>query len=258
LSHRRDLDVGLPGRYALWVDASEEPARFDWDRVFGRRARRILDIGSGDGRFLLESARLRPDCDHLGIELVGPLAARGALEARRRGLANVEFVSADAVAWLGNRGQEASIDEIHVYHPQPYFDPREAGRGMLTAKFFERLWEVLVPGGLLVLQTDDPRLGRYLLAACRNHFIPEIRPGPWPGAPEGRTRREAVALRKKRTVLRIEAPRRDVPAGAAPPPPFFVAGRPGLRTVRSGRRRTGGALPEAPSRPSGRAGGTNG
>jgi tRNA (guanine-N7-)-methyltransferase len=219
------------------VERGEETARFDWDRAFGRRAPRVLDIGSGDGSFLLDSARLRPEVDHLGIELVAPLAARGAREARDRGLSNVQFVGADAVGWLAGRFGPASIDEIHLYHPQPYFDPALAGLGLLSAGFFERLWEVLVPGGLLVLQTDDRRLGNYLQEACRKHFIPKIRSGPWPGAPSGRTRREAIAIRKKRSILRIEARRREAPLQTAPLPPYFVAGRPGLRTVRSARGR---------------------
>lgn len=210
---------------------------FDWDREFGRRAPRIVDIGCGDGRYLLDSARARPGSDHLGIELVGPLLAKGRREAERLRIPNLRFVAGDAVRWLRERLGEGSVDEIHIYHPQPYHDPAQAGLGMLTPEFFERAWRVLVAGGLLVLQTDSRPLGKYLLEACRKHFEPELRPDPWPGAPGGRTRRESVAIRKKLTVTRIEARRRDSPIDAAPPADYFEPGRPGLRTVRSARKR---------------------
>ena len=232
-----------PGRYALVIGETsgwtDDGRPFDWERVFGRRAPRILDIGCGDGRYLISSARTRPGTDHLGIERIGPLLARGVREADRRGLPNLRLVAGDAVAWLFGRLDAASVDEVHVYHPQPYYDPDVARLGMLTAGFFERAWRVLVPGGLLVLQTDNRPYGKHLLQACRNHFEPQIRSGPLPDAPLGRTRREAVALRKNLKVLRVTARRRESPLHEAPPPEYFAPGRPGLRTVRAARKRTG-------------------
>ena len=210
---------------------------FDWDREFGRRARRVLDIGCGDGRYLLDSAAARPDCDHLGIELLAPLLAKGRKEASKRGHPNLRFVAGDAVDWLRRRLEAGSVDEVHVYHPQPYHDPAQAGLGMLTEDFFERVWRVLAPGGLLVLQTDSRPLGKYLLEACRSRFEPEVLAGPWPGAPGGRTTREVLAIRKKLAVTRIAARRRDRPIEVPFPPDYFAPGRPGLRTVRSASKR---------------------
>jgi tRNA (guanine-N7-)-methyltransferase len=221
-------------RFAGWKDDGRP---FDWGRVFARRAPRVLDIGCGDGRYLIASALSRPECDHLGIELVGPLVAKGIRDADRRGLSNVRFVTGDAVMWLFKRLGDASIDEIHVYHPQPYHDPAQAGMGMLTAEFFERAWQVILPRGLLVLQTDHRAYGKHLLEACRKHFDPEIRPGPWPEAPFGRTRRETVALRKRLAVLRVTARRRESPLDVASPPDYFEPGRAGVRTVRAARKR---------------------
>ena len=217
---------------AAWRD---DGSPFDWARVFGRGAPRVLDIGCGDGRYLIASALSRPGFDHLGIELVEPLVSRGMRDADRRGLKNVRFVAGDAVMWLFKRLDDSSVDEVHVYHPQPYHDPVRAG--LLTAGFFERAWRVIRPRGLLVLQTDHRACGRYLLEAVRKHFDAETRPGPWPDAPLGRTRRESVALRKKMTVLRVLARRRESPRDLAPPPPYDEAGRAGLRTLRAVRRR---------------------
>ena len=218
------------------MDRSADDGRpFDWARAFGRHAPRVVDIGCGDGRYLVASALARPGFDHLGIEIVEPLVSRGMRDADRRGLKNLRFVAGDAVMWLFKRLDDSSVDEIHVYHPQPYHDP--ARPGLLTAEFFERAWRVIRPRGLLVLQTDHRACGRYLLEALRRHFDPEIRPGPWPDAPLGRTRREALALRKKMVVLRVEARRRESPRDLTPPAPYDELGRPGLRTLRAARKR---------------------
>jgi tRNA (guanine-N7-)-methyltransferase len=207
--------------------------RFQWEHVFGRSAPRVVDVGSGTGRFVLHAATARPDRDHLGIEAIGPLVEQAAHEARERGLRNARFVEGDASEWLATRLAPGSVDEIHVYHPQPYLDPGQTPLELLTPEFFERAWTVMRPAGILVLQTDNRRYGKHLLEAVRKHFDPEILPGPWPDAPLGRTRREEVARRKGLEILRVVARRRDTPLELDPPPPNFDASRPGLRKRRT-------------------------
>lgn len=207
---------------------------FDWERVFGRVAPRVIDVGCGTGQFVIESAAARPDRDHLGIESIGPLVEAASREAARRGLPNARFMAGDAAEWLATRLAPASIDEIHVYHPQPYVDPGQVPLELLTPKFFERAWMLLRAGGILVLQTDNAKYGRHLLELLRRHFDPQIQPGPWPDAPLGRTRREIVARGKKLPVLRVVARRREAPLDVTPPPPYFD--RPGVRKRRLKRK----------------------
>ena len=191
----------------------------------------VVDVGSGTGRFVIESAAARPDRRFLGIEAVAPMVERATREAERRGLSNARFIAADAAAWLA--GQPAgSIDEIHIYHPQPYYDPAQVPVELLSPKFFEDAWTALRAGGLLVLQTDVQRYGKHLLQAVAKQFDPEVQKGPWPDAPAGRTQREIVARRKGLPILRVVARRRDRPLDVPPPPPYFEPGRPGLRTRR--------------------------
>lgn len=236
-----DCGVPLPGQVLprdRWTSTALDAKKpFDWVKVFGRKARRVLDVGCGDGRSVIGSAVARPDVDHLGIELVGPLLERGIRGANRRGLTNVRFVAGDAVDWLFKKLDEDSLDELHAYHPQPYYDEAEVQLGMLTPEFFERAWTVLRPGGRLVFQTDDKPYGRYLLEAARKYFEADERKGPWPDAPQGRTRREIVARRKKRAILRVEARRREQPLAIDAPPPYFDPTRPGLRRRRPKRKR---------------------
>ena len=151
---------------------------FDWTGFFGRTAPRVVDVGCGDGGYLLASAASRPDRDHLGIDTVAPLVDKASREALRRGLSNARFVAGDASAWLADRFAAASIDEIHIYHPQPYYDPGQQPLELLTPEFFEHAWTALRPAGILVLQTDNRRYGRHLLETLRIRFDPDVQPGP--------------------------------------------------------------------------------
>lgn len=233
-----ELGVPFPGTILpreRWTSTLLRDGRsdFSWTRTFGREAPHVVDIGCGTGRFLISSALARPDHDHLGIELIPPLLERTSRQADERGVTNVRFVAGDAVEWLFKRLEAASVDELHVYHPQPYYDPREVPLGMLTADFFERAWFVVRPGGILVLQTDHRGFGRYLIQSVRKHFDPAVQTEPWRDAPLGRTRREIVARRKGLPILRIVARRREQPTPVELPAPYFDPGRPGLRTVRT-------------------------
>ena len=212
-----------------------DPGRFRWEEVFGRVAPRIVDVGCGTGRFVLDAATARPDRDHLGIEAVASLVDQATREAAGRGLRNARFVAGDASGWIAARLESGSVDEIHVYHPQPYYDPGQVPLELLTPEFFEQAWRALRADGVLVLQTDNRRYGRHLLEAVKKYFDPEIQPGPWPDAPAGRTRREVVARRKGLPILRVVARRRKAPLDLPPPPPYFDLTRPGLRIRRRKR-----------------------
>ena len=130
---------------------------------------------------------------------------------------------------------QVTIDEVDIYHPQPYYNPAELGKRILTAEFLERLWRVLRPGGRLLLQTDNKAYWKYLLQAVAKHFDPEILAGPWPDAPGGRTRREIIARRKGLVIWRMLARRREAPLDVAVPPHDFDANRPRFRKEQ-GRR----------------------
>lgn len=75
--------------------------------LFARHnARRVLDIGSGPGKFCLVAACARPDLEFTGVEHRAHLVEAARAAARRLDLHNVRFFQADATdpAWFGFDG----------------------------------------------------------------------------------------------------------------------------------------------------------
>jgi tRNA (guanine-N7-)-methyltransferase len=175
-----------------------------WGPLFGRAdAPRVVDLGCGNGRFLLGSALRRPERDHLGVDLVPHAIRHAARRAGERGLANVKYAWGDGLDLLFQGLEPESVDELHVYHPQPYYDASKAGKRMLTPAFFGRAWTVLKkPDGMLTLQTDNPYYWRYVSKVAPRLFRWLEHPEPWPDAPEGRTRREVFARARGLTIFR--------------------------------------------------------
>jgi tRNA (guanine-N7-)-methyltransferase len=193
----------------------------------------------------------RPDVDHLGIDLVPPSIKVASLRAGQRGLVNCKFAWGDASAFVLERATPASLNEVHLYHPQPHFDPARRARRQLSPAILLAIHRALRPGGLFVFQTDNAPFARWARAAVPALFSWEERREPWPDAPRGRTLREATARARGLAIVRAEARRLDLSPeeaaarAAALPEPDFDADRPAFRAARGG---AGGRGARGPAR----------
>ena len=211
--------------------------RVEWAAVFGREgAARVVDLGCGNGRFLLAAALRAPDALHLGVDLVPQAIQHAARRAGERDLSNVRYAWGDAREVLYRGLAPGSVDELHVYHPQPYYDEAKIERRLLMPAFFGRAWSALrQPDGLLVILTDNPSYWRYVMRVAPRLFAWEERKGPWPDAPQGRTRREILARSRGLTIFSglgrpLPLHPRQVRARVARlPRPTFDANRPRFR-----------------------------
>jgi tRNA (guanine-N7-)-methyltransferase len=204
----------------------------DLDALFDRTAPIVLDLGCGNGRFLLGSAVWRPDHDHLGIDVLPVVIRYATRRGNQRGLSNLRFAVCDAERFLARHFPPGRAAEIHCYHPQPYYDPADVHKRLLTPAFLVTLHAALVPGGQFFVQTDNPGYWRYIREVVPVFFDFEERNGPWPDAPKGRTRREIIALRRGLPVFRGSGTaKRELSREAALrlaealPPPVFDADR---------------------------------
>jgi len=139
------------------------PERVDLDKVFGRAAPKILEIGFGMGETTAEIAQQHPECDYLGVEVhtpgVGSLLARIA----RLGLANVRIVQHDAVEVLQHMIAPGVLDGILVFFPDPWPKKRHHKRRLIQPPFAALLASRMKPGALLHACTDWEDYARQML-----------------------------------------------------------------------------------------------
>lgn len=194
------LDQSLWTRTALKKLPTE--GYLNWEALFGRKAPIVLDLGCGNGRFLLGSAVWRRDHDHLGLDNLPVVIRYATRRANQRGLTNIRFAVGSARDLLARLVEPASVSEIHCYHPQPYYYPDQVHRRLITPEFLAFVHRALVPGGLFFIQSDNPGYWRYVRQVVPVFFEFEEREGTWPDAPKGRTRREIIALKRGLPVFR--------------------------------------------------------
>jgi len=218
-----EFGVPIPGRIlpeAQWAKTAikrlppEGP--MDWEAVFGRKAPVVLELGCGNGRYTLLSALARPGVDHVAVDVLPVVIRYATRRANQRGLGNARLIVKDAQTFVAAYVAESSVDEVHLYHPQPYHDPRQAHLRLVTPRFLADVHRALKPGGLFVIQTDNPDYWAYITGVVPVFFDFREHPAPWPDAPEGRSRREILARGRNLRVFRGEGRRRDdVTRGAA-------------------------------------------
>jgi len=208
------------------------PPPLNWEAIFGRKAPVVVELGCGNARYTLLSALTRPDHNHFASDLL-PMAIRYATRrANQRGLSNARLAVCDAETVVGRFLAPESVAEIHLYHPQPYHDPRQMLRRLVTPRFVANVFKALQPGGTFVVQTDNPDYWGYMTKLLPTMFDFQERAEPWPDAPEGRSRREILARSRGLTIYRgLAVPRTDVTpeiandlAGMLPMPTFRTHG----------------------------------
>jgi tRNA (guanine-N7-)-methyltransferase len=194
-----DFGVPIPGRVLpqeAWARTAVKklpPPPLDWKNVFGREAPVVLDLGCGNGRFLISSALTRHTHNFLGVDIL-PLVIRYATKrCNQRGLQHTRLAVIGAYELLEEYVPAASVAEIHLYHPQPYEKKGHVDDRLITAPFLQLVRRSLVPGGLFVVQTDNKNYWRDISKFAPQLFDFEELTGTWPDAPQGRTRREIYA-----------------------------------------------------------------
>ena len=113
-----------------------------------------IEIGSGKGTFLVQESPQHPDVNYLGIEQSPEFYRYAADRARRRGLANVRILSADAVEFFRYWCADGVTTVIHLYFSDPWPKKRHHKRRVIQDRTLVEFHRALEPGGELRLVTD--------------------------------------------------------------------------------------------------------
>ena len=246
-----ELGVPIPGPILpqeQWVQTAikrlPDSGPIEWSEVFGRSAPLVLDIGCGNGRFVISSAIRRPEVDHIGIDLLPVVIRYGTRRGNQRGLSNTRFAVCDGSNFLEKYVVAESMSEIHIYHPQPFHESEYHHQRLMTPVFLRMIHRSLKAGGQLFLQTDSRVYWDYIRTIVTPFFVWQDQMTSWPEDPHGRSRREFIAKDRKLQLFRAIATKRDElnevaleKIVAELPIPDFVSQAPSKPSKRNNSRR---------------------
>ncbi len=125
-----------------------------WSALFPLPAPVEIEVGCGDGAFLIAVAREHPERNFFGLERSPAKARRLSERVERLAATNVRSLQADAVCLVSGVIPTASVAAYHVYFPDPWWKRRHAPRRVFTPAFVAGVARTLGDDGRLYFATD--------------------------------------------------------------------------------------------------------
>jgi tRNA (guanine-N7-)-methyltransferase len=135
----------------------------DLDRIFGRSAPKILEIGFGMGETTAAIAAQHPECDYLGVEVHTPGVGSLLKRLADLDLKNVRVIQQDVIEVLRDRIAPATFDGVHIFFPDPWPKKRHHKRRLVQPPFVALLVSRLKPGAAVHACTDWEDYARQML-----------------------------------------------------------------------------------------------
>jgi tRNA (guanine-N7-)-methyltransferase len=128
-----------------------------------------LELGCGDGTFLVQYSKAHPERNILGVERLLGRIRKCDRKLFRAGLAQVRLLRLEASYTLQFMLPAESVSAIHVYFPDPWPKRRHHDRRLINPVFLQSSFKVLQPGGALYLRTDDADYFQQMLRTGKSH-----------------------------------------------------------------------------------------
>lgn len=151
-----------------------EKYKGNWRReVFGNDAPLYLEIGTGMGTFIRESAIRHPEVDYVGIEMNSTVLLKAMRRyekmAKEEGTepgGNLRFMRLDA-RLLEDCFGENEVDRIYLNFSDPWPKDKNANKRLTSPMFLARYKKVLKPEGTIEFKTDNRGLFDYSVETAR-------------------------------------------------------------------------------------------
>lgn len=165
----------------------------DWplrqERLFPRVQPLVVEIGFGNGDYLIHLARTQPKRNILGFEISGQSMDKAEAKIEKLGLENARVIHGRAETALAHLLAPASVSAFHINYPDPWFKKRHQRRRLINRDTVDLLTSRLAADGRLTLATDIieyAEMAHEILSETRG--LSNAFDAPWVDDVEGRFR----------------------------------------------------------------------
>ncbi|MFZ5807197.1 MAG: tRNA (guanosine(46)-N7)-methyltransferase TrmB [Verrucomicrobiota bacterium] len=150
--------------FDFWLSNQNILQVFDWQSVFNNSNPVEIDLGAGDGGFILAEAARRPEINFVAVERLLGRARKIAKRAVRENKQNVRVLRLESHYFLKWMCLPASIQAIHILFPDPWPKRKHHPRRLIQPDFIQSAHQALQPGGIARFTTDH---ADYFAWTCR-------------------------------------------------------------------------------------------
>jgi len=122
--------------------------------IFGNRNKSALEIGFGEGEFIVELARNNPGWNYLGIEIKYFRYRKAVKLAANENIKNVRLLHIDADLAVEQAFTGNSFDKIYINFPDPWPKDRHKKHRIINNTFLNNLYTVMKDGSVIEFTSD--------------------------------------------------------------------------------------------------------
>ncbi len=150
----RDIRYDKCIELALNPEISLKESFYD---IFKKDSKLEIEIGSGKGGFITETAYQNPDKQYISVERVKDCILMGMEKAVNKDLSNIRFLCADAEVLTDILPQKCA-DVIYINFCDPWPKDRHAKRRLTHRRMIAHYLPLLKDGGEIHFKTDNDGL----------------------------------------------------------------------------------------------------
>ncbi|MBK8953988.1 MAG: tRNA (guanosine(46)-N7)-methyltransferase TrmB [Saprospiraceae bacterium] len=143
------------------------------EKYFNNTNPLVLELACGRGEYCVSLAKSFPLKNFIGVDIKGARIWKGAKAALTEDLNNVAFVRT-RIELLPHFFGISEVDEIWITFPDPFLQKSKSEKRLTSTSFLNLYKDVLKPGALLHLKTDDPVLYEFSLETIEKHPLYEL------------------------------------------------------------------------------------
>ena len=142
------------------------------EEIFGNSNPVVLDIGFGMGHEIVDFSTKNPTKNILGIEMYKPAIGNLLKNIYEKNIRNIKIIEYDAYCVLEHMIPDQSVDEIHIYFPDPWPKKKHVKRRLLNVEFAEIIARKLKSSGEIKCATDNRNYAEQIVnALCKQKYL---------------------------------------------------------------------------------------
>ena len=122
--------------------------------LFKNNNKCILDIGFGDGKLLVDTAKKFPEINFIGLEVYDSGIGNILKQISEEKLENIKVSSADAIIFLEKFVESNYLHGITLFFPDPWPKKKHFKRRIINKYFVELISEKIIKSGFVTIATD--------------------------------------------------------------------------------------------------------
>lgn len=138
------------------------------DKVFGRQAPKILEIGSGMGDSIIELAKNNQENDYLAVDVYRLGIYKIMQQIRKNQISNIRIISHDIIEVLKYQLATNSIDSIYIFFPDPWPKKKHHKRRLINTPLLTLVQSILKKQGKIFIATDWENYAQYIIQLLAN------------------------------------------------------------------------------------------